>query len=243
MPEANLQARAVSKRYGTQRVLDQLDLSLSPGQTVCLLGPNGAGKTTLLRVLAGLLRPTAGELRLDGAPLDFTHSAARRQFGLVMHQTYLYEQLSGPENLRFYANLYQVDLSEGSLQALLRRVGLNPTRPTPVRAYSRGMKQRLTIARALLPSPRILLLDEPYTGLDMQGCQLLNDLLRHEREEGRIILATTHELSYVLQVATHFAVLARGRIAELFPNDEFSLDALQSRYQQLAQPVKAEARP
>lgn len=236
-----LEARAISKRYGTQRVLDHLDLALNGGEVTCLLGPNGAGKTTLLRVLSGLQRSQTGELLLDGARLDFHQPDARRQFGLVMHQPFLYEHLTGPENLRFYARLYQAELPEAQLRQLLTRVGLGKTRPVPVRSYSRGMKQRLTIARALLHNPRILLLDEPYTGLDQQGCQLLNSLIGEEQANGRVILATTHELNHARQIASLFAVLTRGKIAALIPNVGLSLDDIQLRYQQITQPESVAA--
>ncbi|HQM65234.1 MAG TPA: ABC transporter ATP-binding protein, partial [Anaerolineaceae bacterium] len=154
------------KSYGVQRVLQNLDISLQSGELVCLLGPNGAGKSTLIRLLSGLLKPTAGEITIDGALVDFSEAEVRRKIGLILHQTFLYEQLTGLENLQLYARLYGTRLTESDLKQLMVRVGLGKVRPVPVRSYSRGMKQRLTIARALLNEPQILLLDEPYTGLD-----------------------------------------------------------------------------
>ena len=213
-----------------QRVLQNLDISLQSGELVCLLGPNGAGKSTLIRLLSGLLKPTAGEITIDDALVDFSEAEVRRKIGLILHQTFLYEQLTGLENLQLYARLYGTRLKESDLKHLMVRVGLGKVRPVPVRRYSRGMKQRLTIARALLNNPQILLLDEPYTGLDQQGSAMLNQLLAEEQENQRIILLTTHELSFIRQVASRFDILHRGRIAESIPNANLSLDELQDRY-------------
>ena len=224
------EAKKLCKAYGVQRVLQNLDISLQSGELVCLLGPNGAGKSTLIRLLSGLLKPTAGEITIDGALVDFSEAEARRKIGLILHQTFLYEQLTGLENLQLYARLYGTRLKESDLKHLMVRVGLGKVRPVPVRSYSRGMKQRLTIARALLNNPQILLLDEPYTGLDQQGSAMLNQLLAEEQENQRIILLTTHELSFIRQVASRFDILHRGRIAESIPNANLSLDELQDRY-------------
>jgi heme exporter protein A len=211
-------------------VLQNLDISLQSGELVCLLGPNGAGKSTLIRLLSGLLKPTAGEITIDGTFVDYSEAEVRRKIGLILHQTFLYEQLTGLENLQLYARLYGTRLKESDLKHLMVRVGLGKVRPVPVRSYSRGMKQRLTIARALLNNPQILLLDEPYTGLDQQGSAMLNQLLAEEQENQRIILLTTHELSFIRQVASRFDILHRGRIAESIPNANLSLDELQDRY-------------
>jgi heme exporter protein A len=225
------EAKKLSKAYGVQRVLLNLDLSLQSGELICLLGQNGAGKSTLIRLLSGLLAPTTGEITIDGTLTDFSEAEVRRMIGLILHQTFLYEQLTGLENLQLYARLYGTRLTENDLKQLMIRVGLGKVRPVvPVRSYSRGMKQRLTIARALLNEPQILLLDEPYTGLDQQGSAMLNQLLNEEKEKQRIILVTTHELSFIRQVADRFDVLHRGRIAESIPNASLSLDELQERY-------------
>jgi len=184
----------------------------------------------LIRLLSGLLKPTAGEITIDDALVDFSEAEVRRKIGLILHQTFLYEQLTGLENLQLYARLYGTRLKESDLKHLMVRVGLGKVRPVPVRSYSRGMKQRLTIARALLNNPQILLLDEPYTGLDQQGSAMLNQLLAEEQENQRIILLTTHELSFIRQVASRFDILHRGRIAESIPNANLSLDELQDRY-------------
>ena len=156
MSAVELQADQITKTYGHHKVLNALSLRLKGGQLTCLLGQNGAGKTTLLSLLAGLQKPTSGQILLDNQPLQ---EGFRRQIGAVMHQTFLYEYLTALENLRFYAQLYQVHSDTRILKEALARVGLGKVREVPVRIFSRGMKQRLTIARALISGPKLLLFD------------------------------------------------------------------------------------
>ncbi len=237
----SLAIRQVSKSFGQHRVLNSLDLELEPGELLCLLGRNGAGKTTLLRILAGLLKPEAGSVWLNNQQIDYAESHARHDIGLVMHQPFLYEHLTGIENLRFYARLYQVADDNTALEAALARLGMQRFARKPVRAYSRGMKQRLTITRALLHSPRILLLDEPYTGLDLQGSQTFNQLMLEQKQQGRIILMTTHDLSHALPISSRFAFLARGRVSDELKNENISLENLETWLaEKLARPVSAQ---
>lgn len=231
-----LEITGLSKRYGQRKILRDLQLTLESGEIVCLLGPNGAGKTTLLRALAGLASTQAGQIQLDGKLIDFKDQNLRRRIGLIMHQPFLYENLTALENLLFYSRLYQSEQSVEMLKTALERVGLNPAREEPVRAFSRGMKQRLTVARMLLHDPDILLMDEPYTGLDQQGCKLLNQILMEEKNSGRVILITTHELESVRQIADRFITLHQGRIADQFENRNLSLDFIQARYQAITSP-------
>lgn len=220
--------RQVTKSFGQHRVLDALDLEVQPGELLCLLGRNGAGKTTLLKILAGLLKPESGSIWLDDRQVNYAESNARHNIGLVMHQPFLYEHLSGLENLRFYARLYQVPDDDGALETALSQVGMQRFGNKPVRAYSRGMKQRLTIARALLHHPQILLLDEPYTGLDLQGSLVFNQLMLEQKQQGHIVIMTTHDISHALPISSHFAFLARGRVAEELPNSDLSLAHLET---------------
>jgi heme ABC exporter ATP-binding subunit CcmA len=238
-----LAIRQIAKSFGQHRVLDALDLELKPGELLCLLGRNGAGKTTLLRILAGLLKPETGSVWLNNQQIDYAESHARSNIGLVMHQPFLYEHLTGIENLRFYARLYQLADDETALEAALAQVGTQRFARKPVRAYSRGMKQRLTIARALLHSPRILLLDEPYTGLDLQGSQTFNQLMLEQKQQGCIILMTTHDLSHALPISSRFAFLARGRVSDELTNENLSLENLETWLaEKLAKPLSAQNR-
>jgi heme exporter protein A len=234
MRTVELQADQITKAFGTHKVLNALNLTLQGGKLTCLLGQNGAGKTTLLRILAGLQKPNSGQILLNKQLLqeDF-----RRQIGAVMHQTFLYEYLTALENLRFYAQLYQVPAETLILKEALARVGLGKVREVPVRTFSRGMKQRLTIARALISDPKLLLFDEPYTGLDLSGCQLLNELLVEEKAKGRIILATTHEFEFVRQVTDRFVILNKGRLVDDFEGGpQLSLNRLEARYLAITAP-------
>lgn len=222
-----LAIRQVTKTFGQHRVLDALDLDVQQGELLCLLGRNGAGKTTLLKILAGLLKPEAGSIWLDDRMVNYSESHARHAIGLVMHQPFLYEHLTGIENLRFYARIYQKPEDDAALEKALTRVGMQRFGGKPVRAYSRGMKQRLTIARALLHNPRVLLLDEPYTGLDLQGSLLFNQLMLEQKQHGHIVIMTTHDLSHALPISSRFAFLARGRVVEDLTNGDLSLAYLE----------------
>jgi heme exporter protein A len=234
MSTIELQANEIIKTYGHHKVLNGLNLHLKSGQLTCLLGQNGAGKTTLLRILACLQKPNSGQILLNGQPLQ---EGFHRQIGAVMHQTFLYEYLTALENLRFYARLYHVPSDTPTLKEALARVGLGKVREVPVRTFSRGMKQRLTIARALIADPQLLLFDEPYTGLDLSGCQLLNNLLLEEKTKGRIILATTHEFEFVRQVTDRFVILNKGRLVDDFEGSpQLSLDRLEARYLAITAP-------
>ena len=214
--------RRLVKRFGLRVVLRGVDLEVQAGEFVALLGPNGAGKTTLLRILATLSRPNHGEVRLAGYRLPGQASAARRYLGLVSHQPLLYGDLSAEQNLRFYARLYSVPRAGERIAALLERVGLASRRRDPVRTFSRGMQQRLAIARALLHDPRILLLDEPYTGLDQDAAARLDALLRPIAAEGRTVLMASHNLPRVAALASRFVVLSRGRIAASVSREHIS---------------------
>ncbi len=217
-----IQVRRLVKRFGLRVVLRGVDLEVQAGEFVALLGPNGAGKTTLLRILATLSRPNQGDVRLAGYRLPGQAAAARRYLGLVSHQPLLYGDLTAEQNLRFYARLYGVPRAAERIAALLERVGLAARRRDPVRTFSRGMQQRLAIARALLHDPRILLLDEPYTGLDQDAAARLDDLLRRIAAEGRTVLMASHNLPRVAALASRFVVLTRGRIAASVPRDQIS---------------------
>jgi heme exporter protein A len=172
-----LAARGLSKRYGRACALAPLDLDVAPGERVAVFGPNGAGKSTLIRTLATALRPTAGRVLVEGVDAATDPATARARLGLVAHQTYLYPDLTATENLRFYARLYGVRDGESRAVAALERVGLTHVRDRRVRTFSRGMQQRLSLARATLHAPPVLLLDEPDGGLDVAGTECLEALL------------------------------------------------------------------
>lgn len=197
-----------------QPVLRKLDLTIERGQFVVLLGPNGSGKSTLLRILAGLSKPTAGMVKIGGWELPKEAFAMRRQLGVVSHLPLLYDTLTAEENLNFFAELYDIGAAERKIriQAVLNQVGLKYRAGDQVRTFSRGMLQRLTIARAIIHNPAVLLFDEPYTGLDQQASAILDDLLIDQAATGRTIVMTTHDIQRGHRLASHVAILSRGKI-------------------------------
>ena len=199
-----------AKRFGTHTALHPIDLVIPRGQAVLLVGANGAGKSTLLRLMAGLCRPSTGKVKINGRDPQRIPEA-RAEVGLLSHQTLLYDELTARENLRFFAQLYGLDNPGERLAAALTAVGLNERLDLRVGSFSRGMKQRLAIARATLHGPSILLLDEPFTGLDTNACAALHRLLRRFRQEGRTCILVTHRLDEADGLVDRLLVIERGQ--------------------------------
>ena len=199
-----------AKRFGAHTALHPIDLVIPRGQAVLLVGANGAGKSTLLRLVAGLCRPSAGSVKINGRDPQRTPEV-RAEIGLLSHQTLLYDELTARENLRFFAQLYGLDDLDQRLAAALAAVGLNERLDQRVGSFSRGMKQRLAIARAILHAPPILLLDEPFTGLDASAGAALHRLLRRFRQEGRTCILVTHRLDEAEGLVDRLLVIERGQ--------------------------------
>jgi heme exporter protein A len=232
-----IQIKGLIKNYGLNPVLRGVDLQVEAGDFVALVGPNGAGKTTMMRIVSTLLRPTAGEVTIGGWPLQTHAHKVRRHIGLVSHQPMVYGDLSAAENLAFFARLYELDEQEERVTQALRKVGLFARQRDAVRTFSRGMLQRLTIARATLHEPDVLLLDEPYTGLDQVASHLLDDLLRQEMANGRTILMITHDLVHGLNICQRIAILNKGRIvSEISSSGVNSAEFLDIYAQQTGRP-------
>lgn len=209
-----IQISGLVKQYGLNPVLRGVNLDVPAGAFVTLVGPNGAGKSTLLRIVATLLKPTAGEVKIGGWLMPQFSDRVREHIGLVSHQTLLYGDLTAAENLEFFAKLYRLDNSEARVAEALKRVGLAARQRDAVRTFSRGMMQRLTLARATLHEPDVLLLDEPYTGLDQDASALLDNLLLNESANGRTILMITHDLVHGLNLCDRVSILSRGKIVQ-----------------------------
>ena len=209
---AALSCSRVTKRFGRLTALDTVTLSVSPGECLSLFGRNGAGKSTLLGVSSGLIRSYEGEVLRFGTDVKRADDAERAAIGFVSHETFLYGDLTPADNLRFYGRLYGVDDPAGRAAAMLERFGLSHKASVPARSLSRGMQQRLSLARATLHDPRLLLLDEPFTGLDEPACDLLTRLLRDFVGKGGSAVVTTHDIDRGLAVADRIAVLETGRI-------------------------------
>ena len=201
------------KRFGLKTVLRGMDFEVKPGEFVALLGPNGAGKTTFLRILASLSRPSLGEVNIAGFKLPNEAAQVRARLGVVSHLPLLYGDLTAEENLRFYARMYGITNDQLRITEVLEMVGLANRRRDLVRAYSRGMQQRLAIGRAVLHDPEIMLFDEPYTGLDQDASAMLDDVLKTVAAQGRTVVMTSHDLARAEQLATRFDILSRGVIA------------------------------
>ena len=227
---SELSAEHLTARYpgqaASRAALADIDLTLQLGERLLLVGPNGAGKSTFIRVFAGLMRPTRGKALVGDLPAR----ASRAHIGVVGHATFLYDELTAAENLRFYASLYEVKQPAARAMELLARVGLEHVADVQVGRLSRGQQQRVTIARALLHNPPVLLLDEPDTGLDVAAFALLEDLTT---AADRAVVITTHDLANGLRLATRAAVLARGHLihqqANVSPSDAAALSELIER--------------
>jgi heme exporter protein A len=206
-----LELDQVWKFYGDFPALRQISFELPEGVCLALLGRNGAGKTTLLRILSGLMRPGRGSVRVLGA--DPRDTMARARIGVLGHGLALYDELSALENLTLFARLYGLKDPRGAAGQWLERVGLAASASSLVREFSRGMRQRLAVARAFLHEPELLLLDEPFTALDDRAVTTLQDLLRDAVRQGRTVVLSTHQLREALELATHVALLVRGRLA------------------------------
>ncbi|MBN1994148.1 MAG: heme ABC exporter ATP-binding protein CcmA [Anaerolineae bacterium] len=220
----------LSKTFGHRVVLRGIDLIIAEGDFVTLLGANGAGKTTLLRLVASLSKPTAGDIFINGYRLADAASQLRRFIGLVSHNTLLYDDLTAAQNLRFYARMYDIPEASQRIETVLNQVGLWGRHNDPVRTYSRGMQQRLAIARAILPNPPILLLDEPDTGLDQHAADMLGHLLSAVGVSRRTILMTTHNLERGLSLGKRVAILARGKIVYDVRRQDVGVAELREQY-------------
>jgi len=209
----------LARAFGHVRALRGISFALGAGDVLAVFGPNGAGKTTLLKILAGLLRPDRGTVRIHDQPLVRGDAVQRRRLGLISHASLCYDGLTAAENLGFYARLYDLPDPDGVARAALAGVGLEARADTITWTMSRGMLQRLAIARALLHDPEIVLLDEPFTGLDQRAAGALKDQLVRLRAERRTVVLVTHNLEEGLELATHVAIQVGGRFVALGPRE------------------------
>ncbi len=207
-----LEIKGLKKSFSLKPILRGVDLVLDQGERLALLGANGAGKTTLLRILSGLTKPGAGTVRIGGWDIEREAQQVRYLVGFVGHQPYLYDDLTALENLLFFGRMYMVKQVQERATELLQRVGLARRSGERAAALSRGQQQRLALARALLHSPKLLLLDEPDAGLDEEGNELLEELLREHTERGGTTLFTTHNFERALKYSDQISMLGSGRI-------------------------------
>jgi heme exporter protein A len=232
---AAVRAERLSKAFGNRPAVRGVDFSLADGECLALFGPNGAGKTTLLRLIAGLLKPSEGSVRVRN--VDMRQDApARAAVGLVSHQTMLYPPLTARENVEFAAELCGVESSRSAADSALRAFRVADIADVPVRKLSRGQQQRVSIARALVHGPAVVLLDEPYSGLDEGGAAALTHALGDLRKRGAAMILVTHNLAEGLQLASRAAVMLEGRFAleENRPAAGFEVAKFSAEYRKLA---------
>jgi len=235
--KAAIVARGLSRHYGPRRALDGVDLDVPQGAFLTLFGPNGAGKTTLVKMLATLIRPTTGSLSILGTDPGEEPDLIRQRIGLVGHSGFLYDGLTGRDNLAFFAKLHDLDDCRRRVAEMLDRMGLTERADDPVRTYSRGMRQRLSIGRALINDPDLLLLDEPYTGLDQAASRRLGDILSGIGSRGGTVVMVTHHAEEGLRLGTHVGIMDRGRLLHAQETAGLSRDALESLYRRVVEPV------
>jgi heme exporter protein A len=207
-----LESEDIRKTFGHFTALGGVTLSVKRGEFLALFGRNGAGKTTFLKIAATLVKPTHGRLRIEGIDIREEPEQARRQIGFLSHNTYLYRDLTPVENLRFFGRLYGLSGLDERIHRLLDRVGLERRASDPIRSFSRGLHQRLGLARVMLHDPSLILLDEPYTGLDANAVDMLNQMLDEAIGAGKTIILTTHDLEHGLRAASRAVIIDRGKI-------------------------------
>ncbi|MFC1903167.1 heme ABC exporter ATP-binding protein CcmA [Chloroflexota bacterium] len=226
-----LHIQGLTKSFGNYLALRGIDLEVGSGESVVIFGPNGAGKTTLIKVLATILNPSSGRVVVNGLNLKNHAEEIRRMIGVVAHQTFLYSNLTAYENLEFYSRMYDVPRHKERIHELVTMVGMTSRLHDRVDTLSRGMQQRLSIARSLLHKPAIMLLDEPETGLDQQATSMLWQVLQTDGEEKRTIILTTHNLEQGFELGDRLLVLDRGKIVYEGSRQFLDLAGLKEAYQ------------
>ncbi len=224
-----VEVRELTKSFGDHLALRGVDLRVGPGETLAIFGPNGAGKTTLIKLMATIMNPSSGEVLVDG--LAKNAEEMRRRIGIVTHQTFLYSNLTAQENLEFYSRMYDVPRFKERIRQVVAMVGMTSRLYDRVGTLSRGMQQRLSIARALLHKPTIVLLDEPETGLDQQAISMLWGALQEEGVAERTVILTSHSLERGLSVCDRVVILDRGKIVYRQQSQALDLAGLKQAYQ------------
>jgi heme exporter protein A len=227
-----LEATGLTRHFGRRRAVRDVTFALDAGEALALFGPNGAGKTTLLRLLAGLLRPTAGHAVIGGTSAR-SSAESRGQVGLISHQTMLYPALTSLENVEFAARLHGVQSPRDAAHRALETIGIADRAESYVKTLSRGMQQRVSIARAIVHQPSVLLLDEPYTGLDAGGAAALTGMLRELRRKAATMVLVTHNIEEGLAIASHAGVMVGGGLARLVPSAGVDAATFAGEYRQM----------
>ncbi len=224
-----LHVEGLTRSFGTRKALDGVTFDLPQKAFLSIFGPNGAGKTTLVKVLTTLIAPSKGTAKVVGCDVVSDAVELRTKIGLISHNALLYPDLSAEENLDFFAEMYGVEHPKERIRELLTAVELDHRRLDLVRTFSRGMLQRLSIARALLHHPEVLFLDEPYSGLDPHAMDILDSLIAQVRSEHTFVMIS-HDLDKGLELCSHALILARGRVVMFEPKSEIDEDVFAATY-------------
>ena len=222
----------LTRNFGARRAVDDVTVAVGAGEALAIFGPNGAGKTTLLRMLGGILRPTSGKARVGGVYLPGGPDV-RRRIGIVSHHSLLYDALTPRENVEFAARLYGVANASEKAERALSSMQILDRADTPVRSLSRGMKQRVSVARATVHDPELVLADEPFTGLDVIGARALSLLLTELKGRGAALVLVTHNVEEGLSLATHAAIMNRGRLVRSESRSQIDSTAFARQYEDL----------
>ncbi len=232
-----IEIKKLTKQADNKVILRGVDLSIKKGETIAILGPNGAGKSTLLKVLATLIKPTSGLVKINGLDLKKDHIEIKKLFGYLPHSSLLYDQYSPLENLVFFGNIYGVKDVEQRAIKLVKDVGLSFFLNEPVKNFSRGMIQRIAIARAIIHEPEVLLLDEPHTGLDQGAISILNNVILSMKAKGTTTLMVTHDFKQAAEICDRIIIVKNGKIVDDFKIENRNLGFLSEKYEQQVEGV------
>ena len=228
----HLSASQITKKFAHRTIVNNVDLTINAGEVVTIFGPNGAGKTTLIKILSTLLRPTSGKLEFEGINAFDDYAQVRSKLGIIIHEHLAYPTLTAYENLKFFGQMYDVEQLETRCKTLLTEVGLQRFLHEPLHIFSRGMTQRFMIARALLHYPPILLLDEPFSGLDAAAKHFVQERIAQEQQNGKGILITTHNTDLGYHVGTKFLFMIDGELEAVAHKDGVSGKTLTQKYEE-----------
>jgi len=226
-----IEVKGLTKSFGIHLALRGIDIEVKQGESVVIFGPNGAGKTTLIKVLATIMNPSSGKILINGLNLKNDAEQIRRSIGVITHQTFLYSNLTAYENLQFYSRMYDVPNIKERIHEVVAMVGMTSRLHDRIGTLSRGMQQRLSIARSVLHKPTLMLLDEPETGLDQQSISILREILQTEETGKRTIILTTHSLERGLELSNRLLILSQGRIVYENSTETLDLTDLKEIYQ------------
>lgn len=226
-----IEIKKLTKQADNKLILRGIDLSIKKGETVAILGPNGAGKSTLLKVLASLIKPTSGQVLMNGLDLRKNQILIKKLLGYLPHSSLLYDHYSPLENLLFFGNIYGVKDVEQKARTLVKDVGLSFFLNEPVKNFSRGMIQRIAIARAIIHDPEILLLDEPHTGLDQGAIAILNNVILSMKEKGTTTLMVTHDFKQAAEICDRIIIVKNGKIVDDFRIQNDNLGFVTEKYE------------